>query len=223
MVSCNDLSFHLDIIDFDAFTDWMIFVKMDKYGIPKPALSPTADHYYNHKLTIVDRNTIPLIQKREIKVLNAEIDHFTENGAVFGDGVEREYDVVLFGTGYHHGLDRLFEPAVWDRISTAEIGYPDGLIEICQGKGVELPTQRKYAWPDMNGRSRSRVHDNLYFAGFDQGYLGGGTIGIYAWAVGEEIAVKLNKISVDQCDIPWIRNETMKECQITTATVGTVR
>merc|ERR1719295_224362 len=37
MVSCNDLSFHLDIIDFDAFTDWMIFVNMTKYGIPKPA------------------------------------------------------------------------------------------------------------------------------------------------------------------------------------------
>merc|ERR1712190_504233 len=77
--------------------------------------------------------------------------------------------------------------------------------------GIEIPMQRPYRWPYLNGRCRSKVYDNLYFAGFDQGYLGGLTIGLYSWAIGEEIAVKLNKISIDECTIPWIKNETLNE------------
>merc|ERR1712050_194460 len=102
----------------------------------------TADHYYNKKLTIVDKNTIPLIQKKKIELINGEIDHFTEHGIVLKDGMEKEFDVVLLGTGYHHGLDQMFESSLWERVSTTDFGYPDGLMEICKEKKVELPMKR---------------------------------------------------------------------------------
>ena len=209
LLSCNDLSFHVDIIQFDKLTDYFIMTNLEKYGIPKPKLSPTADHYYNKKLTIVDRRTIPLIKKKKIEVINKSIKQFVRNGVEFDDGTIGEYDVVIFGTGYHHGLDQLFDEDMWDKVSTKEYNYPDGLLDICEETGIELPMNRPYRWPYLNGRCRSRMYDNLYFAGFDQGYLGGLTIGLYSWAIGEEIAVKLDKISVEECTIPWIASETM--------------
>ena len=127
---------------------------------------------------------------------------------MFDNGEEAEYDVVIFGTGYRHGLDELFEAGVWSETSTREYEYPECLKEVVN---VALPTERAYAWPDLNGRGRSRAFDNLYFAGFDQGYLGGLTIGLYSYAIGEEVAVKLRKMRLDECEIPWVKNETMTE------------
>ena len=211
LISCNDLQFHLDIIEFDKFTDIMIFKDMRKYGIPKPKLSPTADHYYNKKLTIVDRNTIPLIKKKQINIKNnKQIKQFTNDGDIeFDDGTISKYDVIIFGTGYRHNLNNLFDDKLWNKLSTNEYNYPDGLIKLCQEKGFKIPLKRPYDWPLLNGRCRSKIYQNLYFAGFDQGYLGGLTIGLYSWAIGEEIAVKSNKLQIDQCTIPWIKTETM--------------
>ena len=215
LISCNDLKFHLDIIQFDKFTDFMIFKDMTKFGIPKPKLSPTADHYYNKKLTIVDRNTIPLIKKKEINIINNKgIKQFTENGDIqFDDGTIKKYDIIIFGTGYRHNLNNLFETELWNKLSTKKFNYPrNELIEILKNKGIKesiIPNERSYKWPLLNGRCRSKIYDNLYFAGFDQGYLGGLTIGLYSWAIGEEIAIKLNKLHIDKCTIPWIKTETM--------------
>eukprot|EP01083_Nonionella_stella_P067775 179486_1 len=205
LVSCNDLSFHSDIIDFDWLTNF-IMIDMSKYGIPKPTLSPTADHYYYKKLTIVDRGTIPLIKKGWIHVNNKTIKQFVENGVEFEDGSIEEFDVVIFGTGYRHGLDDLFGERMWSELGTKEFNYPDGLVQMYQAKNIEIPMRRAYDWPDLNGRGRSKIYDNLYFAGFDQGYLGGLTIGLYSYAIGEELCVKLDKLSVDQCTIPWIKD-----------------
>merc|ERR1712176_365898 len=227
MGSCNDLSFHTDVIQFDALTDYFIMTNLEKYGIPKPELSPTADHYYNKKLTVVDRRTIPLIKSGKINVINRNIKQFVRNGVEFEDipqKVKRKYrvnmmystnmedfDVIIFATGYHHGLNGLFDEATWNKVSTDGYDYPDGLLDICKKKGIDIPMQRPYRWPYLNGRCRSKVYDNLYFAGFDQGYLGGLTIGLYSWAIGEEIAVKLGKMSIDECTIPWIKNENLKQ------------
>eukprot|EP01084_Bolivina_argentea_P123769 219317_1 len=209
LISSNDLSFHKDIIDFDKFTDFMIFTNMQKYGISKPKLSPTADHYYNKKLTIVDRGTIPFIKKHKIAINNKTIKQFTKNGVQFDDGTYENYDVIIFGTGFRHGLNQLFDENIWNKLNTIEYNYPHGLIQMCKEKNIEIPMHRAYAWPNLNGRCRSKIYNNLYFAGFDQGYLGGLTIGLYSWCIGEEIAVKLGKISIDKCTIPWIETETM--------------
>ena len=98
----------------------------------------------------------------------------------------------------------VFGNELWQRLSTDSFHYPNGLIEKYSSKGINLPLQRNYLWPNTNGRGRSNIYDNLYFAGFDQGYLGGLTIGVYSWGIGEEIACKLEKINKNECEIPWV-------------------
>ena len=93
----------------------------------------------------------------------------------------------------------VFDNEIWEKISTLSYNYPKEAIE----KYSFLPKERPYLWPNTNGRSKSRVFDNLYFPGFDQGYLGGLTIGIYSWQVGEDIAYKLGKLQNEQRQIKW--------------------
>ncbi len=89
-------------------------------------------------------------------------------------------------------------------MSTLSFDYPEGLWEKIEEKYKEhLPKERPYLWPKMNGRCKSSVYDNLYFAGFDQGYLGGLTIGLYSWGVGEDIACSLGKLKSEDRSIPW--------------------
>ena len=98
----------------------------------------------------------------------------------------------------------VFGNELWEQLGTYSYHYPKGLVSKYTKKGVNLPLKRNYLWPNTNGRCRSMIYDNLYFAGFDQGYLGGLTIGIYSWGIGEEIACKLNAITKEECEIPWV-------------------
>jgi len=77
----------------------------------------------------------------------------------------------------------VFGDELWSEISTSSFDYPENLFSEIKDKSKleHIPKTRSYPWPNTNGRSRSKIYDNLYFAGFDQGYLGGLTIGIYSW------------------------------------------
>ena len=208
LIPKTDIKFHESIIQFDRFTEFLLFTNLEKYNIKKPLISSLADHYYNNKLTVVDKHTIDLIKSNKISIINNEIDSFIPNGIQFKNGDIKDYDIIILGTGYRHNLENLFDKNLWyNELSTLEHDFPRNMQDNIDPKILEnLPTKRQYLWPKTNTYSRSIHFDSLYFAGFDYGYLGGLTIGLYSWGIGEEISVKLGKMDINDCEIPWIKD-----------------
>ncbi|ETO23748.1 Flavin-containing MonoOxygenase family member (fmo-3) [Reticulomyxa filosa] len=232
-LSSQDKRFHHLMLQsdfiFKHYLGVVLFYQLDKYHICTPKLSPSAEQYYHNKLPIVDRGAVPLIKEGVIHVENRNIKDFYENGIRlyhFGHGIQawigRELTTCLciysqfvshfflkkkicvFSFFFFFFMYLVFGESLWNELSSVEIKYPPGTLENLK-KSVQstAPHQRNYRWPVTNGRSRSTKYNNLYFAGFDYGFLGGITIGIYSWAVGEEIACKLGMITPEQRQIPW--------------------
>ncbi|GAV59545.1 FMO-like domain-containing protein [Cephalotus follicularis] len=72
---------------------------LSKYGLHRPTKGPFAIKETTGRSPVIDVGTIKRIQEKEIKVF-MEISSINENNVEFKDGVEREFDAIVFATGY---------------------------------------------------------------------------------------------------------------------------
>jgi cation diffusion facilitator CzcD-associated flavoprotein CzcO len=85
------------------------------YGLGGEAWGP----FTARRPPVIDVGFLELLKARRIDVLG-DVLRFTRNGAVFADGVEQEFDVVVAATGFTSGLEQLLDaPRALD-----ERGYP---------------------------------------------------------------------------------------------------
>ncbi|KAK8587676.1 hypothetical protein V6N12_022159 [Hibiscus sabdariffa] len=88
------------IVDFMAV--WMskiVFGDLSKYGIHRPKQGPFYLKATAGRAPVIDVGTIGKIKSKEIKVVPA-ISKIDGKKVLFEDGVEREFDVIIFATGY---------------------------------------------------------------------------------------------------------------------------
>ena len=88
---------------------------LSKYGLGKEAWGP----FTARRPPVIDVGFLELLKARRIEVLG-DVRRFTKTGAVFADGREEEFDVVVAATGFTSGLEQLLSvPLALD-----DRGYP---------------------------------------------------------------------------------------------------
>ncbi|GMI98086.1 YUCCA 10 [Hibiscus trionum] len=88
------------IVDFMAV--WMskiVFGDLSKYGIHRPKEGPFFLKATAGRAPVIDVGTIGKIKSKEIKVVPA-ISNVNGKKVYFDDGTKREFDVIVFATGY---------------------------------------------------------------------------------------------------------------------------
>ncbi|KAK9040285.1 hypothetical protein V6N11_015457 [Hibiscus sabdariffa] len=88
------------IVDFMVV--WMskiVFGDLSKYGIHRPKQGPFYLKATAGRAPVIDVGTIGKIQSKEIKVVPA-ILKIDGKKVLFENGIEREFDVIIFATGY---------------------------------------------------------------------------------------------------------------------------
>jgi cation diffusion facilitator CzcD-associated flavoprotein CzcO len=72
---------------------------LTKYGLRKLPYGPATQIRKDGHIPLIDVGTIRLIKEGHLRVY-AGIEEFTENGIVFSDGKQDEFDAVILATGY---------------------------------------------------------------------------------------------------------------------------
>jgi len=75
------------------------------YGLPRPVEGPIEFRMKTAKTGVVDNGTVEKIRQRKIKVVPNFI-RVTATGVVFEDGVEEDFDALIFATGYKNEVRR---------------------------------------------------------------------------------------------------------------------
>ena len=81
---------------------------LSKYGVPQATMAPAKQLRLYGKTPVIDVGTIKLIKEGKVTVFPG-IQSFTENGVVFDDGREEEFDAVILATGYHPKVEDFLE------------------------------------------------------------------------------------------------------------------
>lgn len=140
-----------------------------RFGIRKPADGPMVQMYTRGRVPVFDQGTVPLIRAGRIRVVDGNerpLVRFTPGGLQLGDREER-FDAVVLATGFRAGLREFLSDA--ERLLAFDAGLGDHL-------------------PRTNLRCRSSVEPGLFFPGFDLTPIGGLSLGLWGWEVGQEIA-----------------------------------
>ncbi|KAK8693217.1 hypothetical protein V6N13_070811 [Hibiscus sabdariffa] len=88
------------VVDFVAVVmSKIVFGDLSKYGIHRPKEGPFYLKATAGRAPVIDVGTIGKIKSKEIKVVPA-ISNIDRKKVLFNDGVEREFDVIIFATGY---------------------------------------------------------------------------------------------------------------------------
>jgi lysine/ornithine N-monooxygenase len=190
----NDPQFHDEIKKLDGVVSWMS-TNLSSYGIKTPSIGPFSRSFYLARIPTYDWGLIPHIQSGKVKVLQGTLLKFTEDGVelLMSEGNQKsceKYDVVIFGTGYRHGLQELFTTELCEVLLTDEMP-----------KGSPPYANFPEKFPKTDGRGLSTVIDSLYFGGFDVGTFGGLCWGIYSWHIGEQICIKLGYLKPEDKSI----------------------
>ncbi|KAB1220410.1 putative indole-3-pyruvate monooxygenase YUCCA10 [Morella rubra] len=72
---------------------------LSKYGIHRPVQGPFANKIATGKSPVIDVGTIKKIQNGEIEVVS-EISKIDNNKVLFKNDTEKQFDVIVFSTGY---------------------------------------------------------------------------------------------------------------------------
>eukprot|EP00253_Pinus_taeda_P020968 PITA_20968 len=75
------------------------------YGLPRPVEGPLEFKFKTGKTPVIDHGTVDKIRQRKIKVVPNFI-RIMATGVVFEDGVEEDFDALIFATGYKSEVRR---------------------------------------------------------------------------------------------------------------------
>jgi len=199
----KDKEFHEEVNGKHPITDFLLFKDLKKYNFPTPELEALAVEQYEKKLIVVDRTAYKNIVAGNIEIVHAGLESVEGSDLLLSDGQKLPCSSLILGTGYRHGLEKFFG-SLWPTISSTQFMISDKLART-------LPTQSyPTPWPKTDGRGKSIVYPNLYFAGFDTGLLGGRSVGLWTWHMGEDIAYHLGKIRFNQRTVHFPRGTQYK-------------
>ena len=80
----------------------LLYSDIEKYGLRLKSTGPGKETIESHKAPVQDLGTYDLIRRGEIDVVASPIARLTKSGAVFEDGTERAFDLIVFATGFDH-------------------------------------------------------------------------------------------------------------------------
>jgi cation diffusion facilitator CzcD-associated flavoprotein CzcO len=107
---------------------------------PELLRKATPDYELGCKRVLITSDWYPTLERPNVELLNGRVERITPHGVVGSDGVEREADAIIFGTGFHasnfvtpmkvSGLDGRVLNDVWaDRpeayLGTTVSGFPN--------------------------------------------------------------------------------------------------
>lgn len=101
-------------------------------GRPDLLAAATPDYEIGCKRVLITSEWYPTLMRDDVELITGAATQVTANGVVGPDGVEREADVIVFGTGFQthnfvapmeiHGLEGRELNAVWDGRAEALLG-----------------------------------------------------------------------------------------------------
>ncbi|WFP74856.1 NAD(P)/FAD-dependent oxidoreductase [Mesorhizobium sp. WSM4906] len=113
-----------------ALNDWMFpkildlaLGRLEKYGIVRPKQGILAQIDAG-RIPVIDVGTVAAIKAGRIGIL-PDIVRFTEDGAEFADGQEKNFDAVIFATGYRPGYDGILPAELRPAKSGVNAGASD--------------------------------------------------------------------------------------------------
>jgi len=110
---------------------------------PELRAKATPDYEIGCKRILFTSDWYPTLARPNVDLVNGRVERITPNGVIGGDGVEREADVIVFGTGFQshnfvapmdvHGLDGRQLNAVWAGrpeayLGTTVSGFPNMFV-----------------------------------------------------------------------------------------------
>lgn len=84
---------------------------LEKYGLKRPSQGMLQQIAVASRIPVIDVGTVAKIREGAIKVA-PDIAEITEQGAHFADGKRREFDAIIFATGFRPGYARLLQPGI---------------------------------------------------------------------------------------------------------------
>ncbi|XP_057455536.1 probable indole-3-pyruvate monooxygenase YUCCA10 [Lotus japonicus] len=73
---------------------------LTQFGIYQPKHGPLYAKYLTGKSAVIDVGTVGKIKEGEIKVIPSNIKRIEKNKVVFANNMEKEFDAIVFATGY---------------------------------------------------------------------------------------------------------------------------
>jgi indole-3-pyruvate monooxygenase len=83
---------------------------LTRYGLRKAPQGPLTQIRRDGRIPLIDVGTIRLIKNGQVKV-HPGIERFTDQGVLFSDGEQRDFDAVVLATGYLPRVDAFLEGA----------------------------------------------------------------------------------------------------------------
>lgn len=69
----------------------------------------TPNYTIGCKRILISNDWYPALQQDNVDLVTSGIDHISENGIVDGNGVERQYDAIVYNTGFHTARNPMAE------------------------------------------------------------------------------------------------------------------
>jgi indole-3-pyruvate monooxygenase len=86
----------------------LAFGDLARFGFARPELGPISAIRLRRRIPLIDNGTIAAVKRGQIAV-KPGVERFTKTGAVFRDGSEGDFDVVILATGYRPALAELVD------------------------------------------------------------------------------------------------------------------
>jgi cation diffusion facilitator CzcD-associated flavoprotein CzcO len=104
----------------------MVVGDLSKYGIKRPNKGPLRTLVEENRVAMFDTGIVKAIKDGKVHVMPA-INYVSEKSFVFSDGQSKEFDAVIYATGYDHDLGAMLNKLIASRAFTnslGEDGYP---------------------------------------------------------------------------------------------------
>eukprot|EP01127_Copromyxa_protea_P000018 TRINITY_DN10018_c0_g1_i1.p1 TRINITY_DN10018_c0_g1~~TRINITY_DN10018_c0_g1_i1.p1 ORF type:complete len:2161 (-),score=353.61 TRINITY_DN10018_c0_g1_i1:18-6164(-) len=181
VVTKHDSQFWRNIDHIDSFASLFTWC-VPEFGAP-PAEKPLIHTHVGLKSPTIDTqegSVISQIISEHVEIYGHKIERFHGKKVLFSEGLEREFDYVIFADP---GLRNSLKPTVDSSLFTMKTPQPS----------LKYPCSSNYPClvPKTDGRGRSVQHPSLFFLGFDLGYYGPCSLGIFDWYCGEQMAKEI--------------------------------
>lgn len=157
-----------------------ISLDLTKYGFPKPEKGVFEDVFLNLNIQVFDweyeNSCAEYIRTGRVEYIQDEVTGFDKENVIKLKKNEKltDYDAVILATGFYHGLDKIFNDKLYDKLF-----YETGM-------------KRYPIKPITNGYCCSAIYGSIYFVSYsDISVIGGLANGYWGWECARNVAKKM--------------------------------